>query len=88
MATTEQKLAAAQAQVARLRARVSDERRRADAHQKIALGGLVIAAGVDAWDPAEIVGALLAVAQRDTPEVRATLREAGIARLQARASAR
>lgn len=60
--------------------------RKADAHRKIELGGLVIAAGVDEWNPAEIVAGLLYV--RDgfiaKPELRDTFREKGIAYLQAR----
>ena len=37
--------------------------RRADAHKKIQLGGLVIVANAQNWDEAMIVGALLAGAQ-------------------------
>lgn len=64
--------------------------RSADAHRKIVLGGLTIAAGVDEWDPAEIVGALLAVARQvdGHPDRLAQLREAGIEHLEARAAAR
>lgn len=60
--------------------------RSADAHRKIVLGGLTIAAGADGWDPAEIVGALLVVGEQLTqqPDRRAKLREKGIAHLQAR----
>ncbi|KLD76245.1 conjugal transfer protein TraD [Xanthomonas hyacinthi] len=38
--------------------------RQEDAHRKIVLGGLVIASDADGWDPAEIVGALLFMAER------------------------
>lgn len=61
--------------------------RSADAHRKIVLGGLVIAAGMDDWDPAEIVGAMLAIGERVAthPQVREQLRQKGIEHLQARA---
>ncbi|MEQ4573689.1 MAG: conjugal transfer protein TraD [Gammaproteobacteria bacterium] len=64
--------------------------RRADAHRKIELGGLVIASAADTWDPAEIVGALLVVADQlaQHPERRKNLREKGINHLEARAAAR
>lgn len=62
--------------------------RSADAHRKIMLGGLVIAAGVDEWDEAEIVGALLTAAERADDSIRKKLREKGIAHLEARKAAR
>ena len=63
--------------------------RRADAHRKIELGGLVIAASADEWDPAEIVGALLAIAEQLTPEQRRDrLRRKGLDHLEAREAAR
>ncbi|WP_242879254.1 conjugal transfer protein TraD [Stenotrophomonas maltophilia] len=64
--------------------------RSADAHRKIVLGGLVIAAEVDGWDPAEIVGALLVVNEQlaQLPERRAHLRKKGIEHLDAREAAR
>ncbi|KAF1702318.1 conjugal transfer protein TraD [Pseudoxanthomonas kaohsiungensis] len=66
-----------------------EEARRADAHRKIELGGLVIAAAADEWDPAEIVGALLAVAEQLTPEQRRDrLRKKGLDHLEARDAAR
>ena len=73
---------------AELKQREAD--RRADAHRKIELGGLVIAAGVDGWDPAEIVGALLVVSEQlaQQPERRAHLRKKGIEHLDAREAAR
>nr|WP_244672224.1 conjugal transfer protein TraD [Xanthomonas phaseoli] len=67
-----------------------EEERRADAHRKIGLGGLVIAAGADGWDEAEIVGALLLIAgqlERE-PQRRDQLRERGIKHLEARAASR
>lgn len=64
--------------------------RSADAHRKIVLGGLTIAAGADNWDEAEIVGGLLVIADKllERPELRAQLREKGIAHLEARKAAR
>ncbi|CAE6745090.1 MULTISPECIES: conjugal transfer protein TraD [Xanthomonas] len=64
--------------------------RSADAHRKIGLGGLVIAAGADGWDEAEIVGALLVIAgqlERE-PQKRNQLREHGLKHLEERAAAR
>lgn len=73
---------------AELKQREAD--RRAEAHRKIELGGLVIAASVDDWDPAEIVGALLAVAEQLTqqPQGRDRLRRKGLDHMEARAAAR
>lgn len=73
---------------AELKQREAD--RRADAHRKIELGGLVIAAGVDSWDPAEVVGGLLVVSEQLLlqPTRRNALREKGIAHLEARAATR
>jgi len=64
--------------------------RRADAHRKIELGGLVIAAGVDEWNEAEIVGALLAVSEQlaQQPQSRDRLRRKGLDHLEARAASR
>lgn len=54
--------------------------RQADAHKKIVLGGLTIAAGADGWDEGEIVGALLYIGEQLAahPEKRAGLREKGV----------
>ena len=64
--------------------------RSADAHRKIVLGGLVIAAGADEWDEAEIVGALLAVSEQlvQQPQSRERLRKKGLDHLEARAAIR
>lgn len=61
-----------------------------DAHRKIVLGGLVIAAEVDDWDPAEIVGALLLVSEQlaAKKDLRGYVRERGIQRMMDRADAR
>lgn len=54
--------------------------RSADAHRKIALGGVVIAAGADALDPAALCGRLLAVMAQHAskPETAAAMRERGL----------
>lgn len=66
--------------------------RRADAHRKIALGGLVIAAGAADLDEAELVGALLAyqerVAKPEASGQRDMLRARGRAHLAERAAHR
>lgn len=51
-----------------------------DAHRKIELGGVVIAAGADGLDPAELCGWLLAVlGQRAAkPDAVASMRERGL----------
>ncbi|MGW8340923.1 conjugal transfer protein TraD [Xanthomonas axonopodis pv. khayae] len=67
-----------------------EEERRADAHRKIELGGLVIAAGADELNEAEIVGALLAMVDRfaSHPGFREQVKERGIRHLEARKAAR
>lgn len=64
--------------------------RSADAHRKITLGGIVIAAGVDDLDPAELCGWLLAVmTQRASkPETAAAMRERGLRHFEEREQAR
>lgn len=63
--------------------------RSADAHRKIVLGGVVIAADADDLDPAELCGWLLSImAQRTAnPAAIADVREAGLQRFAARAEA-
>lgn len=82
--TPQQQVAHAQALLGRARERA----RKADCHRKIVLGGLVIAAGVGEWNPAEIVGALLAaragVVGPDGEVRRREFREQGIATLNGR----
>ena len=70
--------------------KIDADARKADAHRKITLGGLVIAAGVDGWDEAEIVGGLLALADSlaSHPDRAASLRERGIQHMEAREAAR
>lgn len=86
--TPQQQIAHAQALLDRARERA----RKADCHRKIVLGGLTIAAGVDAWNEAEIVGALLAasaaLAGPDGDTRRHAWREQGIAHLERRKMAR
>lgn len=88
--TPEQRLARLQDRAAKLKARISKDARRSDAHRKIMLGGLVIAAGVDHWNEAEICAALLGAATHAKmhPEVMERWRAQGIAHLEARAAAR
>jgi hypothetical protein len=92
--TTEQKIAEIEGRLARLRnsrrleqKRLQGDRRRADAHRKIELGGLLIACGVDDLNPGEIAGLLLSwKAQREAkPEQVSRLLEAGIKHLADRA---
>lgn len=70
--------------------KAKDDARRADAHRKIELGGLVIAAGLAEWDPAELVGLLLKGAERvaQSPDARLILKRAGLEHLQTRAASR
>jgi hypothetical protein len=88
--TTEQKIAAIEARLARLQnsrrteqRRLQNDRRRADAHRKIELGGLLIACGVDDLNPGEIAGLLLSwKAQRgQKPEQADRFLEVGIKHL-------
>jgi hypothetical protein len=77
-------------QVEKARARKLDKRqqaktlaallRSADAHRKIEVGGVVIAAGADGLDPAELCGWLLTVvAQRAVkPDAAHAMRERGL----------
>lgn len=62
--------------------------RQEDAHRKIELGGVVIAAGADGLDPAELCGALLAYIERRTTDAGAQFRERGLAHFEARKAAR
>lgn len=64
--------------------------RSADAHRKIQLGGVVIAASADDLDPAELCGWLLAImAQRvNKPEAGSAMRERGLKHFAEREQAR
>lgn len=99
MAKEQAKLLLAERAEQRKKARADAEARRreraalfrsADAHRKIVLGGLTIAAEVDGWDPAEIVGALLVVSEQlaREPGRRDALRKKGVEHLEAREAAR
>lgn len=89
---------AEQAEKARIRKREKRERakelagllRSADAHRKIKIGGVVIAAGADDLDAAELCGWLLAVmVQRASkPETAANMRERGLRHFAEREEAR
>lgn len=80
----EQARARATDRLARLKTAARAADRRADAHRKIELGGLVIAAGADVWDPAEICGGLLELRDLASADERARWRERGITHLEAR----
>ena len=81
--------AAQRTRAKRAQAKADAEARRADAHRKIVLGGLVIAAGVDEWNPAQICGALLWAAEvAVSTEDREALRQRGVAHLAAREAIR
>lgn len=64
--------------------------RSADAHRKITLGGVVIAAAADDLDPAELCGWLLAIMIQRTskPEAMAAMRERGLQRFAERDAAK
>lgn len=64
--------------------------RSADAHRKIVLGGLIIAAGADSMDEATLCGCLLEVLQniRDRPDAAEQMRQRGMRHLEAREAAR
>lgn len=55
-----------------------------DAHRKIQLGGVVIAAGADKYDPAELCGLLLMALRQITPEKLPHLKEIGLKHFEAR----
>lgn len=86
MAEKEEQRKQARAAAAERRKQKAALFRSADAHRKIVLGGLTIAAGADDWDSAEIVGALLIIGEKvaAAPHLREQMREKGIAHLQAR----
>jgi hypothetical protein len=85
------------AQAEKARARRLEKRQRAkslaqmlrseDAHRKIVLGGVVIAAGADGLDPAELCGWLLAAAAQRAaqPGAARAMRDAGLRHFEARA---
>lgn len=60
--------------------------RSADAHRKIVLGGVVIAAGADDLDPAELCGWLLSamVERKANPTATVGMREAGLQHFESR----
>jgi hypothetical protein len=80
------------AQAEKARARKLEKRQRArtlsqllrseDAHRKIVLGGVVIAAGADSVDPAELCGWLLAAMEQRAaqPTAAAHMEQAGLRR--------
>ncbi|CEM59263.1 conjugal transfer protein TraD [Xanthomonas campestris] len=58
--------------------------RQKDAHRKIELGGVVIAAGADQMDPAELCGLLLVALRNLAPEKLPALRQIGLTHFEAR----
>ena len=62
--------------------------RQKDAHRKIELGGVVIAAGADQMDPAELCGLLLVALRNLTPDRLPALKEIGVSHFEARKPAR
>ncbi|CAO3299764.1 MULTISPECIES: conjugal transfer protein TraD [Stenotrophomonas maltophilia group] len=62
--------------------------RQKDAHRKIELGGVVIAAGADQMDPAELCGLLLVALRNLTPDRLPALKEIGVSHFEAREAAR
>ena len=62
--------------------------RQADAHRKIELGGVVIAAGADKLDPAVLCGLLLVATQGMTKERSEQLREMGLNHFEKRKATR
>lgn len=88
--TPEQKLADALDKVAKYKKAITEQSRRADAHRKITLGGLVIAAGASDLDPAVVVGLLIAGLEytASDPENLRRVHERGMAHLTAREQAR
>jgi hypothetical protein len=72
----------------REKAKAASVSRREDAHRKIKLGGLVIAAGADHIDPAELVGALLVWLHNRDDDKADRVRERGIKHLEEREAVR
>ncbi|MBF9173183.1 conjugal transfer protein TraD [Xanthomonas campestris pv. campestris] len=62
--------------------------RQKDAHRKIELGGVVIAAGADQMDPAELCGLLLLAIRNLDPHRLPALREIGIRHFDSRRTQR
>lgn len=62
--------------------------REQDAHRKIQLGGVVIAAGADHLDPAELCGILLVALRNLTPAQLPALKEKGLAHFANRKAAK
>lgn len=65
-------------------AKARDKARREDAHRKIELGGLLIAAGVGDCNPAEIVGVMLTYLEHRKEELAEKMKKLGLEHLEAR----
>ena len=84
----QEKLAAAKAERRKKFAEAYALTRQGDAHRKIELGGVVIAAGADHLDPAELCGLLLLAMKQTTPERLEWARKQGLDHFEARKAAR
>jgi hypothetical protein len=84
MKTLEQKIADTQNHLNRLKHKKASENRRADAHRKIELGGIVIASGCEDFDPAELCGFLLIVNERKNERSSAEAKERGLKHFESR----
>ncbi|QOD91998.1 conjugal transfer protein TraD [Lysobacter sp. CW239] len=65
-------------------AKARDKARREDAHRKIELGGLLIASGVGDYNPAEIIGVMLAYQAQRNEERAEQMKRRGLDHLEAR----
>lgn len=80
--TRQQQIESLAARLRRLQAQEREARRKADAHKKIKLGGVVIAAGLDEVDPAVLAGILThAKPMLEKPETVEAFRQRGAALL-------
>ncbi|HFJ9785724.1 TPA: conjugal transfer protein TraD [Stenotrophomonas maltophilia] len=80
--TREQQIEALAARLRRLQTQEAAAKRRADAHRKIKLGGIVIVAGLGETDPALLAGLLAAAKPAlDDPAKAENLRARGAALL-------
>lgn len=80
----EQQIAETQQRLSRLQHKKKDMSRKADAHAKIMLGGVVIASGCGDFDPAELCGWLLLAREKRTDGLAAQAKERGLRHFEAR----
>lgn len=84
MKTIKQQIAETQQRLSRLQHKQKDMNRKADAHRKITLGGIVFAAGCEDLDPAELCGWLLLAREKRTDGLAAQAKERGLRHFDAR----